>query len=308
MSGAVVAIGNFDGVHRGHRAVLAQARRLAGPSAHKVVALTFDPHPTRVLGRTPPPQLSTLERRVELLLAHGADEVVVEPFTTELAAFTPERFARELLSARLHARAVVVGEGFRFGAKRAGDFPRLEALGAELGFVACAAEVAGDADGPFSSTRVRQAVARGDVVEAARVLGRLHELSGTVVHGDHLGRTLGFPTANLDGVVEALPLHGVYAVVAAGPQGERWTGVLNVGVRPTVDGAKLRVEAHLFDVDVDLYGARVRLGLVAHLRPERRFGGLDALKAQIAQDAQDARQALAASPSSVAAFGANKIE
>lgn len=297
MSGAVVAIGNFDGVHRGHQAVLAQAGELGRGLGARVVALTFHPHPTVVLGRPPPARLTTLARRVELLRAHGADEVVVEPFTLALAAVTPARFVRDLLVGGLGARAVVVGEGFRFGAKRAGDFTTLTALGAELGFQAEAATVAGDAAGPFSSTRAREAIARADVAEAERVLGRPHELSGVVAPGDRLGREIGFPTANLEGTEETLPPHGVYAVrVIREATRARHDGVLNVGVRPTVGGVALRVEAHLFDFDEDLYGERLRVELVAHLRPEQRFAGVDALTEQIRADVARARALLSARP------------
>lgn len=289
---AVVMIGNFDGVHTGHRAVLAQARAAADARGIACVVLTFDPHPAEVLGRGAPPRLTTMARRRELLCERGADEVVVEPFTRELASWSPERFARELLVARLGARAVVVGENFRFGHQRAGDFATLLTLGAELGFDALAADVARDRLGPFSSTRAREAVASGDLEEVHHVLGRDHELSGVVEHGDHLGRTLGFPTANLGGVPELLPPHGVYAV-RVGRDGEgaprTWGGVMNLGVRPTVDGTKLRVEVHVLDADLDLYGQRLRVGLGKRIRGEMKFSGLDALKAQIAADVVDAR-------------------
>ncbi len=284
---SVVVIGNFDGVHRGHQAVLRQARSIADAQDLACIVLTFDPHPREVLGGVKRPPLTTLARRVELLRAHGADDVAIQPFSLELAAWTPERFARDLLSARLAARAVVVGENFRFGAKRAGDLPMLRALGAELGFVAEAAEAFGDDQGPFSSTRVRDAIASGDLAEATHVLGRPHSLSGTVEQGDRLGRTIGFPTANLGGVPELLPPHGVYAIRAA----DRG-GVMNIGVRPTVGGGALRIEAHLFDFDGDLYGVPMRVELVGRIRGEQKFAGLDELKAQIAKDAQAARAML----------------
>jgi riboflavin kinase/FMN adenylyltransferase len=291
----VVVIGNFDGVHRGHQAVLAQARSIA--NGKHVAVLTFDPHPTEVLGRTPPPRLATLARRVELLRRHGADDVVVEPFTLALAGMTPDAFVKDLLVGRLGASAVVVGENFRFGHKRAGDFATLRALGAELGFEAVAAEVAGDAEGPFSSTRVRDAIARADLAAAEEVLGRHHALSGKVEAGDRIGRTIGFPTANLAGVPEMLPPYGVYAVVVDELDGSVTKalakGVMNVGVRPTVGGSALRVEAHLFDLDRDLYGKELRVHLVARLRGEKKMSGLDELKKQIADDAQAARAALA---------------
>lgn len=294
---SVVVIGNFDGVHRGHQAVLRQACALADRRGLKCVVLTFDPHPSEVLGRGAPPRLTTLARRVELLREHGATDVAVEPFTMALAAWTPERFARELLAMRLGTRVVVVGRNFRFGNKRAGDFDTLHGLGVALGFEAVAAEVAGDVEGPFSSTRVRDAIMAGEVERAARILGRPHALSGIVEHGDARGRTLGFPTANLGGVEEMLPAYGVYAVRvwrdrASSGAGTKHDGVMNLGVRPTVGGRALRIEAHLFDFDQDLYGERLRVDLVARLRGEQKFAGLDELRTQIAKDAEEARKAL----------------
>jgi len=290
-SESVIVIGNLDGVHRGHQAVLRQARAIADARGLSTVVLTFDPHPNQVLRGFTPPRLTTLERRVELLRRHGADRVVVEPFTRELASYTPERFARELLSERLRARAVVVGENFRFGANRAGDLDALRAFGKDLGFDVVAAEVAGDDRGPFSSTRVREAVARGDLDEATYILGRRHSLSGIVEAGDRRGRTIGFPTANLGGVVEVLPPYGVYAVFA-----DDRPGVMNLGVRPTVDGKSLRVEVHVFDFDGDLYGRPMRVHLVKRLRDEKKFGSLEELKSQIEAAAAAARTALAGLP------------
>ncbi|MBX3258200.1 MAG: bifunctional riboflavin kinase/FAD synthetase [Labilithrix sp.] len=288
---SAVIIGNLDGVHRGHQAVLRQARALADARGLCTVVLTFDPHPSQVLRGFTPPRLATLERRVELLRRHGADDVVVEPFTLDFAALTPSRFAKELLVERLGARAVVVGENFRFGAKRAGDLEALRGFGRELGFEVAAAEVAGDERGPFSSTRVRDAIAGGDLDEATRLLGRRHSISGVVEGGDRRGRTIGFPTANLGGVPEVLPPRGVYAVFA-----DDRPGVMNLGVRPTVDGANLRVEVHLFDFDGDLYGQSMRVHLVSRIRDEKKFSGLDELRAQIALDAEAARRSLATAP------------
>lgn len=291
MAPSVVVIGNFDGVHRGHQAVLRQARALADAQGNRCVVLTFHPHPSEVLGRGAPPRLTTLERRVELLKQHGATEVAVEPFTIELASWTPEHFAKELLARRLGTRAVVVGRNFRFGHKRSGDFDTLLELGASYGFEAVAAEVAGDAEGPFSSTRARDAIAAGEVERAANVLGRPHALTGVVQPGDARGRTIGFPTANLGDVKEMLPAYGVYAVrVRHG--GASHGGVMNVGVRPTVDGISLRIEAHLFDFDADLYGETLQVDLVTRLRGEQKFAGIDELRAQIAKDAEAARKAL----------------
>lgn len=302
---SVVVVGNFDGVHRGHQAVLRQARTLADERGLRCMVLTFDPHPSEVLGRGSPPRLTSLARRIALLRVHGADDVAVEPFTMELASWSPERFAHELLVKRLAARVVVVGTNFRFGHQRAGDFETLRLLGEDAKstrgknsatFEALSAEVAGDEEGPFSSTRVRDAIAAGDLERAAGVLGRPHALTGIVEHGDARGRTLGFPTANVGGVVEMLPAHGVYAVRVANLSGSSSEtmhgGVMNVGMRPTVAGVSLRIEAHLFDFEGDLYGAQLRVDLVARLRGEQKFSGLSELREQIARDAEAAKKAL----------------
>jgi len=293
-----LVVGNFDGVHRGHQAVLGEAVEEARKLGLDACVLTFDPHPAGVVGRGAPPMLTTIERRVALVGEMGVDRVYVRRFDAAFAAWPPERFARELVAGALLARLVVVGQNFRFGAKRAGDLELLRALGRELGFEARVHAIASDARGPFSSTRARDAIGAGDLDEAARVLGRPHGLTGAVVHGDERGRQLGFPTANLDPVAEMLPPDGVYAVRVARRDdgGAGWhplaLGVTNIGVRPTVDGKRRTVEAHLLDFTGDLYGARLRLDLVGRLRPETKFSSLDELKAQIARDVAAARHAL----------------
>ena len=295
MKSTVVMIGNFDGVHRGHQAVLRQGRALADARSLSSLVLTFDPHPNEVLGRGAPPRLSTLGRRVELLGRHGADEIVVEPFTNALAQRSPEEFAEELLASRLGAKAVVVGRNFRFGKGRAGDLTTLKTLGDKLGFEALAADVSGDSGGPFSSTRVREAIAQGDLSEATKVLSRPHAISGLVVKGDRIGRTLGFPTANIGVVYEAMPPRGVYAVAVDTIEGAPRAlglGVMNIGMRPTVDGTTLRVEVHVLDVDRDLYGVLLRVHIVQRLRNEQKFSDMALLRAQIAEDVGLARAAL----------------
>jgi len=293
-----LVVGNFDGVHRGHQAVLGEAVEEARKLGLDACVLTFDPHPAGVVGRGAPPMLTTIERRVALVGEMGVDRVYVRRFDAAFAAWPPERFARELVAGALLARLVVVGQNFRFGAKRAGDLELLRALGRELGFEARVHAIASDARGPFSSTRARDAIGAGDLDEAARVLGRPHGLTGAVAHGDERGRQLGFPTANLEPVAEMLPPDGVYAVRVARRDdgGTAWhplaLGVTNIGVRPTVDGKRRTVEAHLLDFTGDLYGARLRLDLVGRLRPETKFSSLDELKAQIARDVAAARHAL----------------
>jgi riboflavin kinase/FMN adenylyltransferase len=291
--GSVIIIGNFDGVHRGHQALALCAVEKARALGVQPVALTFEPHPSTVLGRSAPPALTTLARKAELLARLGIEHVVVRRFDVGFASYSPERFARELLAEELSARVVVVGTDFRFGEKRAGDVDALRAFGATLGFEV-APEEARDGRGPYSSSRARDAVAAGDLDEAEHVLGRRHSVSGVVGEGDKRGRTIGFPTANLRGVPELVPARGVYAVVVDRLEGGHaralGRGVMNIGVRPTVTGGALETrEVHLFDLSADLYGAELRVHFVARLREERRFEGVDALKAQIAEDAVKGR-------------------
>jgi riboflavin kinase/FMN adenylyltransferase len=295
-----LVVGNFDGVHRGHQAVLREAVSLARTSKLAACVLTFDPHPGLVVGRGAPALLTTLERRAELAGALGVERVYVRHFDAEFAAWSPGRFVRDLVAGVLAARVVVVGENFRFGAKRAGDLAMLRSEGARLGLEARVHSAAVDANGAFSSTRARDAIAAGRVEEAAAVLGRPHSVSGVVAHGDGRGKTIGVPTANLEGVPELLPSHGVYAVrvdlLAAegsgGPARPLGAGVTNIGVRPTVDGTTRRVETHVFDFSGDLYDRRLRVHLVARIRDEKKFAGLDELKAQIARDIEAARAAV----------------
>jgi riboflavin kinase/FMN adenylyltransferase len=294
-----LVVGNFDGVHRGHQAVLREAVAHARTTGLTACVLTFDPNPAVVVGGRAPALLTTLERRVELCCDLGVERVYVRRFDAAFAAWSPERFARDLVAGALVARVVVVGENFRFGAKRAGDLAMLRAQGELLGFEARVHAVAADALGAFSSTRARDAVKAGAVGEAANVLGRPHAVSGIVAHGDGRGRTIGVPTANLSAVPELLPGNGVYAVrvdaldPATGVATALGDGVTNVGTRPTVDGTTRRVETYLFDFAGDLYGRTLRVHLVARIRDEKKFGGLDELKAQIARDIADAKATLA---------------
>jgi riboflavin kinase/FMN adenylyltransferase len=299
------AIGNFDGVHRGHVEVLKRAAREAELQGASPVALTFDPPPAVVLGRSAPVLLTALDRKIELIAeAVPAIRVVVKTFDRELAQHTAEQFAANVLVGELHAICVVVGQNFRFGRAREGDLGTLKKLGEKLGFTAHSTDILGDTKGPWSSTRVRRAVAAGDLADVEAVLGRPHALTGTVVRGDQRGRTLGFPTANLGGVEELVPPHGVYAVLVErldrpGVPRSLAKGVANIGLRPTV-GAGASIEAHLLDfqpandADRDLYGARLRFYLVAYLRGEHKFDNLDALRAQIDADTLAAKALLAA--------------
>lgn len=296
-----MAIGNFDGVHRGHRAVLGDALARAKSASLSPRVLTFSPHPAEALGLGAPSTLTRLPNKIRLLNEVGF-EVEVQPFDRTFASLSPEAFARDLLRERLDARIVVVGQNFRFGHRRAGDLDTLRSLGDQLGFEVYPHQLEGDARGPWSSTRVRKALEVGDLAEVATVLGRNHVLEGVVVHGQHRARGFGFPTANLSEIVEAIPAKGVFAVrvdrvLPARAEGERrgferlGEGVANIGVRPTVE-AGFAVEAHLFDFDRDLYGETLRVELVARLREEKKFGSLDELKQQISRDAEHARSLL----------------
>lgn len=288
--------GNHDGVHRGHRALIDAALSFARPRELRVVALTFDPHPMFVIAPERAPQrLTTVARRVELLLGAGCDEVHVATFDAAFAAQSPETFVDDVLVHTLHARAVVLGPDFRFGARRAGDVALLEQLGKTRDLEVVPLAPLCEDGLAISSSRVRSSLVQGDVAGAAALLGRVHDVDGEVVLGDQRGRTLGFPTANLRAGEVLLPADGVYAVVArrlGGTSTPVLGGVANLGVRPTV-GAGRSIEVHLFDWSGDLYGAQLRVGFVSRLREERRFGGLDALKAQITQDAADARAIVA---------------
>lgn len=293
----LVAIGNFDGVHRGHQAVLAETARRAHQRKLVPVALTFEPHPTQAVGRPAPACLTPVQRKVELIeRIDPALRVVVQHFDALFAAQSPEQFVQNVLVDQLHAAGVRVGENFRFGARRSGNLRDLDRFGAKHGFQAQVAPLLGDEGGRFSSTRARKAVAEGDLATVLAVLTRPHALSGRVVEGQKRARTLGFPTANLRWVAEALPPHGVYVVavdrIDDDHVGHRvGVGVCNIGIRPTVD-AGFAVEVHLFDFEGDLYGASLRVHLIEHLRPEKKFDGLDQLREQIAIDAKAARAAL----------------
>lgn len=277
-----VAIGNFDGVHCGHRALLATARALAS----HVVALTFDPHPSALLApATAPAALTSLERKLELLAEAGADAIVIEPFTRTLAALSPDAFITEIVLRALSARAIVVGYDFTYGARRAGTVEHLRAHGTRAGIavdVVAPVEVGGEI---VSSTRIRAALAAGDVELAAKLLGRPWDVDGVVVHGAKRGRALGVPTANI-APTSPLPLRpGIYAVTLDGRP-----AVASLGTNPTfVAGNALVLEVHVLDFDGDLYDRHVRVAFVARLRDEARFASVDALLAQIRADIAAAR-------------------
>lgn len=290
---AAVTIGTFDGVHRGHQALLRAAREAA--DGLPVVAVTFDPHPVAVIAPDKVPvRLTSVARRVQLLHEHGADEVRVLAFDREMASWSPEEFVEHVLADQLSCGVVVVGENFRFGAKAAGDVALLAEAGERLGFRSAPLALVGD-DDVWSSTRVRALVAEARLSEAATILGRPHEVDGVVTRGDQRGRDLGFPTANVptdDGY--AVPPDGVYAgrlVV----DGDRLPAAISIGTNPTFAGTERRVESYVMDHghDLDLYGREVRVELVERIRPMVAFDGVDALVAQMHDDVSAARDLLA---------------
>lgn len=290
----LVVVGNFDGVHLGHQGVLEFASGEAGANRLAPVVLTFEPHPRVVLASAVPETLTTLAEKTELIQGQfPAFGVWPISFTLELSRLSPREFAEKVLCHELRARVVLVGENFRFGAKRAGDFAALSVLGRELGFRAQAVPLFGDAEGPYSSSRVREALRRGDISEAERLLGRPPSFVGTVTRGDGRGRALGIPTANLEQVVHLLPADGVYAAWAVLPDGSRRGAVANLGPRPTVDRPR-SLEVHVLDFEGDLYEKELRVELRAHLRGQRKFESLESLVAQIRSDIAEARTILAA--------------
>jgi len=300
---ALVVIGNFDGVHLGHQALLGQVGEEAAERGLVPRMLTFEPHPAVTLGRGAPPRLTTLPRKLELVArACPGIDVVVRAFTKAFSNQSPEAFVRDVLLDELRARMVLVGQNFRFGKGRAGGIDELRAFGKVHGFEARAEELVSDEAGAWSSSRVRECIAKGAMRSATEILGRPHMLSGEVRKGDQRGRTIGFPTCNLPDVTEALPPNGVYAVLVdrVEMEGEREAatalakGVANLGLRPTVKDAQPQplLEVHLLDQERELYGASLRVHLVQRIRAEKRFDGLEALKAQIAADATAAREML----------------
>lgn len=284
LKGFAVCLGNFDGVHLGHQALFAAAAKL-GP----VGVVTFDPHPGKVLQPDLAPRLiATPERKLELLAQAGVVACVVQPFSRDFARTTPGEF-EALLFDRLEVKAVVVGADFTYGSKRSGSVDTLrhaaEQRGAHVGIVAPVS-----LEGVVvSSTKVREYVLEGRVEAAARLLGRPFDLSGVVVTGAQRGRTIGFPTANVDTPNELRPAAGVYAVLVTLPSGAVHGGACNLGVKPTFDGQNVTIECNLFDFSGDLYGQQVRVAFLERLRPEQRFSGLEALKAQIERDVVAAR-------------------
>lgn len=301
---SVLTTGTFDGVHLGHQTIIRylvdRARRVGGVPT----LVTFDPHPREVIAGVHVPLLTTMDERADLARGLGIERFVVLPFTRDLSNLEPEAYVTDVLLRQIGMKEIVVGYDHRFGRRARGDRDLLDHLGAAHGFSVDVIPEQIETGVTVSSTEIRQRLGAGDVERAASLLGRPYRFSGTVVRGDGRGRTIGFPTANVlpDHERKMLPAVGVYAVrarVASGASGlEPVSGMMNVGRRPTfeADGA-LKAEVHLFETDADLYGRRLSVDVIAHIRDERRFDGPDALVSQLKEDRQRARWLLAESAS-----------
>src|SRR5215831_19697060 len=278
----VLALGNFDGLHRGHRKILDRVQRVAGERGATSVVMTFDPHPPRIVRPDKaPPLLMTKAQKLEALAGMGLHGAAIVRFTPELSRWDPETFVRVVLVDWLRVSEVWVGANFLFGHDRAGNFSLLRTLGAQYGFKDEKIDPIRYKEFVVSSTRIRRLVAEGRVDEAGALLGHQYYMDGTVTQGDRRGRTIGFPTANLCTENELMPPNGVYATTAT-IAGTVRRSVTNIGVRPTVDtSGRTTIETHIFDFDRDLYGSSIRLGFVQRLRDERAFESIDALKSQI---------------------------
>ncbi len=286
LRGCVACIGVFDGVHRGHQSLVSLARARADQAGLPLVAITFDPHPMEIVrpGQAPT-SLASVPQRIELLRLAGADDVQVIAFDEHVAAMTPEEFVHRALVERLHVREIVVGQNFRFGHRAAGTVDTLRTEGDRHGFRAVAAPLMGEGDHRWSSTAIRVLIEQGDVAAAGDALGRPYGIDGVVVHGDHRGRELGYPTANLQWSGRpTVPADGVYAGYLD-VYGERLPAAVSVGTNPQFDGRERRVEAFaLGTTDLDLYDRHVRVEFVERLRGQERFDSVEELVAQMARD------------------------
>lgn len=287
----VLAIGNFDGVHLGHAALIRRLAALAAEHRLAPMVLTFEPHPREFFAPdSAPARLSTVREKLELLADCGATQAMVCPFNARFAALSADEFVEQVLVQGCRVKHLIVGDDFRFGRGRSGDYAFLQQAASRFGFtVEAMGSVTLDGE-RVSSSGVRRALAVGDMEHAARLLGRPYIIDGQVSHGQKLGRQLGFATANLRIKHNPLPMTGVFAVEVSGLGDKPLLGVANLGVRPTVGGSRPLLEVHLFDFNRDIYGAHISVRFVHKLRDEQRFPNFDALKAQIAADAAAARE------------------
>jgi riboflavin kinase/FMN adenylyltransferase len=289
--GCVATIGNFDGVHLGHQAVLGQLAEKADKLCLPLTVVTFEPQPQEVFRpEQAPPRLTRFREKVQALRRYAVDRVLVLRFNKTFAQQSPDDFIQNLLVNGLGVKYLVIGDDFRFGKDRAGDFAMLQAAGKQHGFEVVNMHTFALDERRVSSTRVREALGAGDLNAAEKLLGRIYRMSGRVAHGDKKGRTIGFPTANIHLHRINTPLRGVFVVELFGLEGEPLSGVANLGTRPTVGGMRTLLEVHLFDFKGNIYGRHVHVDFLHKLRDERRFDSFEELKAQIRRDADQARQ------------------
>ena len=294
LRGAIIALGNFDGFHKGHQAVAGAAIDWAKSESRPVIIATFDPHPVRYFKPdTPPFRLTTLDQRERLFTAAGADAMLVFEFGAQLATTTAADFVEKLLVDRFGAAGVVTGEDFTFGKGRVGNVAVMKELGAPLGLATKAVKPVSDRGEIVSSSRIRHALENGDPETATALMTRPFAIEGPVIHGDKNGRKLGFPTANIDMGHYLRPKYGIYAVKGRLPDGRVVGGAANIGIRPSFDPPKELLEPHFFDLDEDLYGKMIEVEFHHFLRGEQKFDDLDDLMVQIDKDCEQARALLA---------------
>jgi riboflavin kinase/FMN adenylyltransferase len=295
----VLTIGNFDGVHLGHRALLQELKAKARELALPATVLTFEPHPRELFAPDQAPaRLASLRDKIELLAEAGVDRVHVCRFDRKLASLTADQFIERILMRGLAVRHLIIGDDFRFGKARGGDFALLQQAGRQHGFAVEAMHTVDFGGLRVSSSAVREALAAGDIERAEQLLGRPFVIAGRVMDGKKIGRTIGFPTANIQVRRKRLPLSGVFAVTVSGVGPRPLPGAANIGVRPTLaEGLKPVLEVHLLDFDSDIYGLHVDVNFMHKLRNEAKFESLDALKAQIARDVADVRAYFKTCPS-----------
>lgn len=293
---AVVTIGTFDGVHLGHQQILAQLQQEAKRIDGETVIITFHPHPRKVVAgdRQPIRLINTIAEKIGLLGNNGIDHLVIVPFTPDFAGMTPREYVEHFLVRKFHPHTVIIGYDHRFGKGREGDYRLLEQYSAEFGFELKEIPAHILQESTVSSTRIREALLAGQVEMANALLGYDFFFEGTVVPGDRLGRTIGFPTANLrvEEEEKLVPGNGVYVVelsIDSHPSPTLYRGMMNIGIRPTVDGRQRRIEVNIFDFDADIYGSTLRVYVKKYLRGEQQFNGIDALKAQLALDRDQSR-------------------
>lgn len=296
--GCVLTIGNFDGVHRGHQALLTKLVALSRATGLPSAVLTFEPHPREYFTHeNRPRRLTSLREKIQLLADQGVDRLYIGRFNARFAALTAEEFVEDVLIRGLCVRHLMIGDDFCFGKGRKGNFSMLQAAGRDTGFTVEAMQTLAHEGERVSSSAVRAALEEGDMPHAARLLGRPYGIRGRVIHGDKIGRTIGFPTVNIQLKHRSPPLMGIYTVSVEGLADRPWPGVASVGVRPTInDAGRPTLEVHLFDWDQDCYDAHLKINFLVKQRDEQRYDSLEALTAQIARDAEQARAYFAQNP------------